>query len=157
MVSEKYIWTYRDSFYQYVLNPKNYVPGLILGVFYSYFVVFFTGLGDNPTLKVIFHVLLMTVLYMAGCLIWEYRQFKRLTPDQKLMRWDIDKSGLSRMDSLGQTTKTKWIRIKKVKRSMAGYLLYRDHADPIWISINLFTPDQAEAFDLFLDELLGEG
>lgn len=156
MVSESYIWTYRDSFYQFVLNPKNYVPGFILGVLYSYLMLFFTGLGDNPTLEVLGHILSITVLYMIGSLIWEYLRYRRLTPEQKRLHWDIDKSGLSLTDDQGKTSNIKWIRITRVKRNMAGYLLHRDHGDPIWVSINLFTPEQAEEFEDFLYDMLGE-
>jgi len=151
-ISESYIWTYRDSFYQFLLNPKNYWPGLVLGVVSWVIVVFFTRLDSNPLLSFAAHVVFVMILFVVGSLIWEYLQFKKMPEDQKSLHWAIGEDSLVRTDGAGRSSTYKWNRIRRVKRTLSGYMLHPTSGPPVWVSIKLFTPDQAETFEVFLDE-----
>lgn len=151
-ISESYNWTYRDSFYQFILTPSNYVPGFILGVVWGVIVIYFGGLSSNPLLGYIGNVISMLALYVIASLIWEYVRYRGLSDAQKTLRWTIDDETLKCLNGAGESRVLKWSRVNRVKRTLSGYMIHRSSGDPVWISLALFTPDQAEQFETFLDE-----
>lgn len=151
-ISETHIWSYRDSFYQFTLTPKNYVPGLILGVLFAVGMIYFTGLRSNPLLAFVGYVALVMALFVLGSLIWEFLKFQKMDIPGKTLHWTIDDKTLKCLDGAGESRVIRWNRVKRTKRTLAGYMLHRSTGAPVWISIDLFSPDQAEQFEAFLDE-----
>ena len=151
-VSERYKWTFRDSFYQLVLNPENYLPGFILGVLYAVGVIYWSGMSDNPLLSFFLQVLSIIVLYIMGCVAWEYVQYRKMSEAEKDLHWEIDGKTVKRKDGTGQEKVYYWSRIQRVKRTMSGYMLHRSNGGPIWLPIKIFTPDEAHAFEDRLSE-----
>jgi len=151
-ISESKVWTYRDSFYQFILTPQNYVPGFILGVIWSVIMIYVGGLSSNPLVAFAGHVISMMVLYVIGSLIYEYVRYRRMSKAQRTLRWTIDEETLKCLDGAGESRVLKWNRVTRVKRTLSGYMIHRASGDPVWISIAYFTPDQAEWFEEFLDE-----
>lgn len=152
LISESYIWSYRDSFYEFVMTPKNYVPGFVLGVLFAVGMIYFTGLDANPLMSFILYVMAVMGVFILGSLAWEFARYQKMSEPEKILRWTIDTDTLKSLDGAGESRVIKWNRVKRVKRTLAGYMIHRTNGDPIWISVNLFTPDQAEAFEAFLDE-----
>lgn len=152
MISEQHVWTYRDSFYRFVLTPDNYIPGFMLGVLYAVGVIYFAGMSSNPLFSFAVQVIFIMVLYVLGCLVWEFFQYMRMSTEEKTLHWEIDAKSLKRTDGTGEESVFKWNRIQRVKTIMSGYMLHRSSGAPIWLPIKLFTPDQAERFEeIFTD------
>jgi len=154
-ISERYTWSYRDSFYRFILTPKNYVPGFVLGVLFAVGMIYFTGLDANPLMSFIIYVMIVMAVFILGSLFWEFLQFQKMDEAEKNLRWTIDDKTLKSLDGAGESRVIKWNRVKRVKRTLSGYMLHRTNGDPVWISIELFSPDQAESFEAFLDERQG--